>query len=209
MNFQNITNFLLFLLSVVLISLSGVMSPGPLTAVSVAKGYKNKNAGILISLGHSVVEIPLIFLLYLGLVKIFSSSIFKIILSFIGGIILLYLGFLTIKEKNNYISEGRDLPYNSFLAGVVTTSSNPYFFLWWATIGSGLILTSTSYGIAGIIVFSIVHLLCDFIWYTFLTNIVFKTKKFLNINFYKVILTICGLTLIFFGTIFIINSFRV
>ena len=53
-----------FLLSVVVISLSGVMMPGPLFAVTVAKSYKSQLAGMQIALGHALVEIPLILFIY-------------------------------------------------------------------------------------------------------------------------------------------------
>ena len=61
---EMITDFYLFLTSVVLVSLSGVMTPGPLFAVTVAKSLKGKISGVLISFGHGVVEFPLMFLIY-------------------------------------------------------------------------------------------------------------------------------------------------
>jgi len=65
-------NFFVFLSTVILISFSGVASPGPLTAVTIAKGLQNKYNGILISIGHGIVELPLIFFIYFGFTKIFS-----------------------------------------------------------------------------------------------------------------------------------------
>jgi len=61
------TSLPIFLSSVVLVSLSGVMAPGPVFAVTVARGYESRKAGILIALGHGLVEVPLIFLLFFGL----------------------------------------------------------------------------------------------------------------------------------------------
>ncbi len=202
MNLHSFTNlqFISFLFFVVLISFSGVLSPGPLTATAIAKGYKNKNAGVFISLGHAAVEIPLIFLLYFGLSRLFSSNSFKIIISFIGGVALLWLGFNMIKEKN-YNLETKDIPYDSFFAGIIATSSNPYFFLWWATIGVGLIFTASQFGFFGVVIFSFVHWLCDFVWYRVLSLAVFKIKKLTNkLN---LILKICGVTLAIYGVWFL------
>ena len=56
-------NLWLFLLSAAGISLSGVMLPGPLTAATIAKGYNDKNAGVMIGIGHGIVEIPIIALI--------------------------------------------------------------------------------------------------------------------------------------------------
>ena len=59
-----ITNFYLFLASVMLISLSGVLMPGPLFAVTIQKSAKSKTAGALIAVGHGILEFPLMFLIF-------------------------------------------------------------------------------------------------------------------------------------------------
>ncbi len=59
-----ITNEYLFLASVVVISLSGVLMPGPLFAVTLKKAAKSKVAGALIAVGHGIVEFPLMFLIF-------------------------------------------------------------------------------------------------------------------------------------------------
>ena len=64
-------DLLSFLLSVVFVSLSGVMMPGPVFAVTVAKGYRSKVAGVLIALGHGAIEFPLMFLIYFGFTQFF------------------------------------------------------------------------------------------------------------------------------------------
>ena len=61
---EYISNFYVFLGSVMLISLSGVLMPGPLFAVTIQKSAKSKIAGALIAVGHGLVEFPLMFLIY-------------------------------------------------------------------------------------------------------------------------------------------------
>jgi len=195
-------NFFIFLSTVVLISFSGVASPGTLTAVTVAKGLQNKYSGVLVSIGHGIVELPLIFLIYFGFTKIFYLPLLKTLIGLIGGIILIFLGITIFKTKK--VSQ-TDLSYRAMFSGVIATISNPYFFIWWLTIGNSLILTSINFGKLAIIIFSIVHLLCDFIWYTFLSFFVYKTKSFFHQKVYKIITTICGVLLILFGIFFIIN----
>jgi len=65
-------SFGLFLLSAAGISLSGVMMPGPLTAATIAKGYREQNAGIFIAMGHAVIELPLMALIYFGFAQFFA-----------------------------------------------------------------------------------------------------------------------------------------
>lgn len=50
---------LTFLFTAVIISLSGVMAPGPMTTVTISKGSKSPYAGALIAVGHGIVEFPL------------------------------------------------------------------------------------------------------------------------------------------------------
>jgi len=88
-----LSNLLLFLLSVIAISLSGVMTPGPMFAVTIAKGKFDENAGLYIALGHGIIEIPLIVLIYFGFSQFFTYELVKKSIGFIGGIMLLYMGY--------------------------------------------------------------------------------------------------------------------
>ena len=86
----------LFLITAVGISLSGVMSPGPMTAAAIAMGTNNRFAGALIAIGHAIIEFPLMILIILGLDKLLSSSYIKIFIGLIGGAFLLFMAI-----KNN------------------------------------------------------------------------------------------------------------
>ena len=52
--------------TVFLTSLSGVMAPGPMFTMTLAKSYKSPWTGAQVSLGHAVIEVPLILLIYFG-----------------------------------------------------------------------------------------------------------------------------------------------
>jgi threonine/homoserine/homoserine lactone efflux protein len=75
----------LFLVSVAIISLSGVMMPGPVMAVTIAKGKSSGNAGALIALGHGVIEIPLMVSIYFGFAQFFAYEIVRRVIGFVGG----------------------------------------------------------------------------------------------------------------------------
>ncbi|MEE9459888.1 MAG: LysE family transporter, partial [Candidatus Bathyarchaeia archaeon] len=141
-----ILNVPLFLFSVVIISLSGVMMPGPVMAVTIAKGRKSGNAGALIALGHGIIEIPLMVIIYLGFAQFFTDEIVRRLIGLIGGLMLGYMGIQMFKARDHIGLEGNDTGFNSIISGIITTSANPYFFLWWATIGSALVLNSTIFG---------------------------------------------------------------
>ena len=78
-------NLWLFLLSAAGISLSGVMLPGPLTAATIARGYNDKNAGVMIGIGHGIVEIPIIALIYFGFAAYIADPLVKMATGLAGG----------------------------------------------------------------------------------------------------------------------------
>ncbi|MFC1916299.1 LysE family transporter, partial [Chloroflexota bacterium] len=131
------------LLSVVVISFSGVMMPGPMFAVTLAKSYKSPLAGAQISLGHAVIEVPLILLIYFGFAQFFQNSIVQLVLSILGGGMIIWLGISMFHARTAVVKQGKDLPYNAFTAGILTSAFNPFFLVWWATIGSMLIMRIT------------------------------------------------------------------
>jgi len=197
-----------FLLSVVAISLSGVMMPGPLFAVTIAKSYRSQFAGVQIAVGHALVEIPLILLIYFGLARFFQHELVQLTLSVLGGAVLIWLGTGMFRARTRVIEMGKDLPYNSVVAGVVTTTLNPFFILWWATIGSMLIMKSLNFGITGFALFILIHWLCDLVWLSFVSILVYKTQSLWGKKFQQGLFITCGLLLIGFGVWFLVSGLQ-
>ncbi len=199
-------SFGLFLLSIAGISLSGVMLPGPLTAVTIAKGYGNRNAGALIAIGHGIVEIPLMALVYLGFAHYFASPAASRILGIAGGLMLVLMGVLLLKAMTRSVEQRPDLPYSAVTAGIIMTGANPYFYLWWATIGAALLFKATAFGVVGMIVFGVVHWACDLVWEQFISFSVFKTKHLWTAGVQRAVFGVCALVLLGFGVWFGISA---
>ena len=197
-----------FLISVFIISLSGVMMPGPMFAVTVAKSYKSQLAGILIALGHALVEIPMMLLIYFGFARFFQDELVQLILSVLGGTVLIWLGIGMFRARARVIGMGKDLPYNSVVAGVVTSALNPFFILWWATVGSMLIMNSLEFGTTGFALLIPVHWLCDLIWLSFVSILVYKTQSLWGRKFQEGLFITCSLLLIGFGGWFLISGIQ-
>ena len=193
----------IFLFSVITISLSGVMMPGPLFAMTVAKSYRSSTSGALIALGHAVIEIPLMLLIYFGFANFFKLIQLQILIGVIGGAILIYIGINMLRARGIIVEEGKDLPYGSFIGGIITTAVNPYFFLWWASIGSALIIKSTVFGLMGFVLFIVIHWLCDFAWLSGISLIIHRTHHLWSKRIHKAIFGVCGLLLVGFGGWFI------
>ena len=199
---------LAILASVIVISFSGVMMPGPMTAVTLAKSYKSPWAGVWISLGHAVIEVPLILLIYFGFAQFFQNSIVRLVLSVAGSGMIIWLGVSMFRARTGVVRKGKDLPYNAFLAGIFASGFNPFFLLWWATIGSMLIMRILEFGTTGLIVFTIVHWLCDLVWLSLLSNVIYRTHTFWGQRLQEWLFIACSLLLIGFGLWFLISGIQ-
>lgn len=200
------------LLSVVVISFSGVMMPGPMFAVTLAKSYKSPWAGAQISLGHAVIEVPLILLIYFGFARFFESNIVQLVLSLAGGSMVIWLGIAMFRARAKVVKEGRDLPYSAFSAGIITSGLNPFFLLWWATIGTLLVTRFLNFGLTGLgglTVFIVVHWLVDLVWLSFVSVLVYKTHSLWGKEFQQWVFVASSLLLAGFGIWFFISGIQV
>ena len=196
------------LLSIVVISFSGVMLPGPMFAVTMAKGYKSPWAGTQISLGHAVIEVPLILLIYFGFTQFFHSNVVQLVLSLLGSGMVLWLGISMFRARAEVIQKGKDLPYTGFTAGILTSGFNPFFLLWWATIGSMLIVRILDFGTTGLIAFIIVHWLCDLVWLSLVSILVNRTHSLWGQKLQEWLFIACSLLLVGFSIWFLISGIQ-
>ncbi len=202
-------NIWVFFGFVILISLSGVMTPGPVFAAAVAKGYKEKNAGVKIALGHGVVEFPLIALIaFIGFQAsdLFEEPVIGFAIGIVGGSLLIFLGVGMIRARKTIADGGKgSIPYGATAAGALTTSASPYFFIWWATVGALLVFNAQWFGPLVVVVFAAVHWSCDLAWYSFTSFTVFKTKHLWTPLVHEIVFGVCGALMLAFGIYFIVG----
>lgn len=198
-----------FLLEAVLISLSGVLAPGPITAVTLSKGTKSPHAGAIIALGHGIVEIPLMILILYGFGEILKILYIKAIIGLLGGLFLLKMGLNLLQGIKQAKINSSNNPHSPLMAGIVLSLANPYFLIWWATIGSILIFRSIAFGLLGFVIFMILHWFCDFFWCYFLSALSFKGGQFFGKRLQQVLFAICGVFLLFFSSKFIYDAVKI
>ena len=198
-----------FLIEAVLISLSGVMAPGPITAVTVSKGTKSPHAGAIIALGHGIVEIPLMILILYGFGEILKILYIKAIIGLLGGLFLLKMGFDLLQGIKQAKIDSSNDPHSPLMAGIILSLANPYFLIWWATIGSILIFRSITFGLLGFAIFMVLHWSCDFFWCYFLSALSFKGGQFFGKRLQQVLFLICGVFLLFFSSKFIYDAAKI
>jgi threonine/homoserine/homoserine lactone efflux protein len=191
---------------VALISLSGVMAPGPLLATTICKGYQDKRAGFGISLGHALVEVPLIIAIFLGLGTILNNTYVFIVIGLIGGVILVYMGWDLIRSRDRYVEECPTDQRSSFKAAIVMTAANPYWLIWWATAGAALVTGAVAFGPIMLPLFIIVHFTCDLAWYLLVSYSVNRSKGLWSAKWHTMLFVGSGAIMFVFGVYFLLSS---
>lgn len=116
------------------------------------------------------------------------------------------------KDKNNLISSTESLNENSssfrsIINGILTSLSNPFFFIWWATIGGAFIFKGMALaGFLGIFAFLLGHWTSDIVWFSTVSYLSSRSSALMRPNNYKIIMRVCGAFMIFVGGYFFINS---
>jgi threonine/homoserine/homoserine lactone efflux protein len=192
--------------TVVLTSLSGVMMPGPMFTVTLAKSLKSPWAGVQVSLGHAVIEVPLILLIYFGVAQFFQDMIVQLVLSVVGGGMIIWMGAGLFRARSELVRKGRDTTYNAFVAGILMSGLNPFFLVWWVTVGSLLLMNFLAFSPQGLALFIIVHWLCDLVWLSLVSFSIYKTHSFLSQRIQEWIFIACSLGLVYFGGYFIFKG---
>jgi len=200
----------LFLLSAAGISLTGVMLPGPMTAATIAKGYSDRHAGARIAAGHAIVEIPIIAVIYaviyFGFEHFINTPRVEMGIYLAGGLMLLYLGFRMFRATGAATEAVGGLPASSLVTGIVITGTNPAFYIWWATVGTALVIGAAKFGLTGVILFTIVHLPCDLAWSEFISVSTYESRRWWTQKVRKIVFRVCALVLAGFGVWFCLSA---
>lgn len=198
-----------FVVTIILVTASGALAPGPLFFETISKGAEiGAKSGLIFSISHTIVEFSLIMLFTLGLITIASESIVKTVIGLLGGITLIIFGLLqiykTIISKNKAIKYKKTSNKHLFLIGLAFTGLNPYFLIWWLTVGANLIIISLEFAaLAGVVFMYICHVWMDYVWYTTVAHLSKKGANFIDNKLYKTIITIFGVILVYYGISFI------
>ena len=199
-----------FAILVIVISASGVMSPGPLFATNVAYGLKEgTRAGIKIAIGHIIVELPLVIMLGIGAFSLELFPEFRIIISVFGAITLFIFAVIQIRKIfNGKESKFSNPKHGPLIAGIGLTALNPFFLIWWLTIGLKLISDAMIiWSFVGILIVFVLHIWMDFVWLGITAFLASKSSKILSNRNYKIMMTGLSLMLIYFGITFLVDIF--
>lgn len=193
-----------------IIALSGAMMPGPLLTVTISESSRRGAiTGPLLITGHAILEFILIIGLLIGIEPVLKHELFFITIALTGGIIILWMAWgmfrsLPILSVNREAKTGKK--NNLLLSGILLSIANPYWIIWWATIGIGYIAYTRELGLADIFIFFIGHIAGDFIWYTAISLAVSKGKKLFTDRIYRIIIAVCAVFLSCFAIYLVITA---
>jgi threonine/homoserine/homoserine lactone efflux protein len=203
-----------FIVTVIAVTASGALAPGPLFFVNIAHGTKSgAKGGFALSVGHSIVEFNLVMLLALGLLAVVEKTVVKFIIGVIGGVFLLVFGVLQIHRflvlKFNMLAEEAIPSKNPLLLGLIFTGLNPYFIIWWLTIGLALISESIIIfaSLAGVLLMYVTHVWMDYVWLTVTALLAKRGTSLLGSRGYRAVMVVFGGILVYFGLYFLLSAF--
>jgi threonine/homoserine/homoserine lactone efflux protein len=206
-------------------ALSGALMPGPLLTVTIAQtARRGMRASVLLVVGHSLLELVLVVGLWFGLGHLLRIRPVIGTITVLGGAMLLWMGWGMIRDARRGALDIRTtandggngvLPApdpsgsvpirreNPILTGMAVSISNPYWVIWWATIGLTFFAALSQNAVSTICAFYFGHIMGDILWYLAIGIAVTTGRRLINPTVYRVIVQICGVFLIFLGGSFL------
>ena len=214
-------NVLDFAGEVVLLSASGVLSPGPLFLMNLVYGTKQGyKAGLKIASGHAMIELPLIIIFAISFFQLTNTTVITYnlnALGLVGGTSIIIFAIIQIinttrnkslfdNSNNNYrVSFIADKP---ILLGIIFSALNPFFIVWWLTVG--LTLISDSISLFGVVIGSVLlfsfHIWMDYIWLILTSYLISKGVSVIKTRYYYFLFTGLNIILTFYGMYMIGSS---
>jgi len=201
-----------FVATVILVTASGSLAPGPLFFATISHGARSgAKTGLIFSIAHSLVEFTLVMLLACGLLTVGKEPTVKLIVGVVGGGVLLVFGAMQIRDSlASKSGETKSIGVKTrslLLIGLAYTGLNPFFIVWWLTVGANLILLALEFAsLPGVVFMYVCHVWMDYAWLTSVAHFSKMGAKFVGHKWYRVIVALLGGVLIYFGLTFIIDS---
>ncbi|KLU60038.1 threonine efflux system [Peptococcaceae bacterium CEB3] len=198
-------------LASLMMGFSGAIMPGPLLTVTVDASLKEGPlAGPKLILGHALLEFSLVVLIFFGLGVFLTWNSVKGAIGVIGGLFLLWMSYGMLRESTHKdlaldspTNDRQPKRLNLILAGATVSASNPYWSIWWATVGAGALMLAAGEGVAGAASFYAGHIVSDFLWYSLVSTAVARGRKVFTPRRYRMVLVVCGVFLLGLALYFI------
>lgn len=195
------------------LALSGALMPGPLLTMTVAEAARRgTRAGPLVITGHALLELLLVIAVIKGLGPYLKQPPVIGTISLVGGLLLLLMGLEMVRKAAGlslqHQTQAPAAGGNPVLMGIIGSLSNPYWIIWWVTIGLGYLSTAGRFGPAGIVAFFLGHIAADYGWYGLVSYGVSRGRSLASDRGYQFLIRACGLFLLVFGAWFLSTAWN-
>ncbi len=196
-----------------LISLTGALSPGPLSTMAIAEGSRRGRwSGWWLSVGHGLVEavyvVAIALLLWQGRDTWLKQPLIAGLIALTGGVFLAWMGWQMAAAAWHYRltlagEAAKQARFGLVPTGVFFSISNPYWWIWWALVTPPLIRQSMGWGWGGVILLYLVHWSADIGWLTGLGWLTGSGRSLVKPSLYRWLIIGCGAVLLVFGLGFV------
>ena len=207
------------------VALSGAVMPGPLFTYTIAKTVQSPRRGWLVGLwvilGHAALEALLIAGLLAGLSELLHNRVVIWVVGGLGSALLLYLGVGLLRDAvrrrvpelaaDGTAAAGTGLQrLPSVVGGMLVSMSNPYWWIWWATVGSAFMVQyRIGWGTWPLLAaFFAGHEAGDLAWYLTVSALMHWGRRRISAGFYLGILAACGIFVIAFAVFLAVSLAR-
>jgi threonine/homoserine/homoserine lactone efflux protein len=200
------------------IGLSGALMPGPLLVTTLREtARQGPRAALLLMLGHGTLEAGVVILASRGLIGFLQRPGAFAAVALLGAVMLAIMAVPMLRSAAARLGPpGGAAPtvqtaagggaIRTVCAGVLTSLSNPYWSLWWVTVGVSCLAVARGSGWAGPLAFFAGHILADLAWYWFVARCVWSGRNLLNGRLHRGLLAVCGCLLLLFAAFFAIKG---
>jgi len=192
-----------FIISGIVFGLGGGLTPGPLMTLVITETLKHgTREGLKVAMAPLITDLPVVLISIFLLSKLSEINIIIGIISLLGAVFLVYLGYESFTFKGVEIDTSYFKP-QSLKKGVIANIFNPAPILFWISVGAPTVLKGYDVSLTAAIYFV-------FFMYFFLVGsklltamLVGKSRQFLKSRNYMLIIKILGVVLFVFAIIFL------
>ena len=192
-----------FLMSGVILGLSGGLAPGPLLTLVISETLKHSiKEGIKISLAPLLTDLPIVLAAVYSLSRLSDIEPLLGVIAICGAAFLIYLGYESLSFKGADLSVDQVRP-QSLKKGVIANFLNPSPYLFWFSIGAPIVLKASRISLFSALLFVLgfyLLLVGSKIIVAVLTG---KSRQFLKSSRYIYTIRFLGILLLAFALLFL------
>lgn len=191
------------------VGLSGAVSPGPMLVFTIRESLRiGSLAGPLVVAGHAILELAVVLALVWGVSRFLTADPVVAAISIAGGLFLLWMGYGLLRRPGSQLLDaaaegGSGAWWRTLAGGAVVSLANPFWTIWWATIGLSYLVWAREEGSGGVAAFYGGHIMSDLAWYTLVAVGIAGGRRVLGPGVYRGLLMVCGVFLLGLGAWFL------